>query len=127
MSILVGWICIKGSPWFSGRNQGWSATLLSDCDRNWPRQKPFDVEGEALGHALTKSFRLRNDAMKSLCASVRRFRDATIKENCKRDYPLSRRCGKLWIARRNPIQNLGAVTPSPKPHTEWIPYFSAMV
>jgi hypothetical protein len=33
MSIPVGWICIEGSPWFSGRNQGWSATLLNDCDR----------------------------------------------------------------------------------------------
>ena len=38
---LVGWICIEGSPWFSGRNQDWSATLLSDCDRNWPRQGPL--------------------------------------------------------------------------------------
>ena len=45
-----------------------------------PAQKTFDVEGEALEHALRKSFRLRNDALKSLCSSVRRFRDATIKE-----------------------------------------------
>ena len=28
-----------------------------------------------------------NDAIKSLCSSVRRFRDAAIKEKCKGDYP----------------------------------------
>src|SRR5580704_11641727 len=49
-----------------------------------PAQKTFDAEGEALEHALRKSFRLRNDAIKSLRSSVRRFRDATIKEECKR-------------------------------------------
>jgi hypothetical protein len=49
-----------------------------------PAQKTFDAEGELLEHALTKSFRIRNEAMKSLCSSVRRFRDATIKEDCKR-------------------------------------------
>jgi hypothetical protein len=43
-----------------------------------PTQKTFDAEGEALKHALTKSFRIRNEAIKSLCSSVRRFRDATI-------------------------------------------------
>jgi hypothetical protein len=37
-----------------------------------------DAEGEILEHALTKSFRVRNEAIKSLCSSVRRFRDATI-------------------------------------------------
>src|ERR1700684_1706450 len=52
-----------------------------------PAQKTFDAEGETLEHALTKSFRIRNDAIKSLCSSVRRFRDATIKEECKGDYP----------------------------------------
>jgi hypothetical protein len=52
-----------------------------------PAQKTFDAEGEVLEHALTKSLRLRNEAMKSLCSSVRRFRDATIKEECKSDYP----------------------------------------
>ena len=31
---------------------------------------------------LRKSFRFRNDAIKSLCSSVRRFRVATIKERC---------------------------------------------
>ncbi len=41
-------------------------------------QKTFDAEGEALEHALTKSFRIRNEAIKNLCSSVRRFRDATI-------------------------------------------------
>jgi hypothetical protein len=40
-------------------------------------QKTFDAEGEVLERALTTSFRLRNDAIKSLCSSVRRFRDAT--------------------------------------------------
>jgi hypothetical protein len=52
-----------------------------------PAQKTFDAEGEVLENALRKSFRLRNDAIKSLCSSVRRFRDATIKEECKGDYP----------------------------------------
>ena len=50
-----------------------------------PVQKTFDAEGETLEHALRKSFRLRNDAIKSLCSLVRRFRDATIKEECKGD------------------------------------------
>jgi hypothetical protein len=52
-----------------------------------PVQKTFDAEGEALEHALTKSFRIRNEAIKSLCSSVRRFRDATVKPECKRDDP----------------------------------------
>jgi DNA-binding transcriptional regulator GbsR (MarR family) len=52
-----------------------------------PKQKTFNAEGEILEHALTKCFRARNDAIKSLCSSVRRFRDATIKEKCKGDYP----------------------------------------
>jgi hypothetical protein len=52
-----------------------------------PAQKTFDAEGEALEHALTKSFRIRNEAIKSLCASLRRFRDATVKPECKSDYP----------------------------------------
>ena len=52
-----------------------------------PAQKTFDAEGEALEHALTKPFRLRYDAIKSLCSSVRRFRDTTIKQECKGDYP----------------------------------------
>jgi hypothetical protein len=46
-----------------------------------PAQKTFDAEGEILEHALTRSFRIRNEAIKSLCSSVRRFRDATIKES----------------------------------------------
>ncbi|HXC61374.1 MAG TPA: hypothetical protein VNV63_01750 [Nitrospiria bacterium] len=71
-----------------------------------PAQKTFDAEGEALEHALRKSFRLRNDAIKSLCSSVRRFRDATIKEECKGDYPHAHRA--LWKAlhrAENLIQN----------------------
>ena len=43
-----------------------------------PAQKTFDAEGETLEHALPKSFRIRNEATKSLCSSVRRFRGATI-------------------------------------------------
>jgi hypothetical protein len=38
-----------------------------------PAQKTFDAEGEVLEHALTKSFRIWNGAIKSLCSSVRRF------------------------------------------------------
>jgi hypothetical protein len=45
---------------------------------------------------LTKSFRIRNEAIKSLCSSVRRFRDATIKEECKSDYPHALQA--LWKA-----------------------------
>jgi hypothetical protein len=52
-----------------------------------PAQKIFDAEGEVLEHALTKSFRLRNEAIRGLWSSVRRFRDATMKEECKSDYP----------------------------------------
>jgi hypothetical protein len=35
-----------------------------------PAQKTFDAEGEVLEHALTKSFRIRNDAIKA-CAPPR--------------------------------------------------------
>ncbi len=61
-----------------------------------PAQKTFDAEGEALERALTRSFRIRNEAIKSLCSSVRRFRDATIKEECKSDY--SHALQALWKA-----------------------------
>jgi hypothetical protein len=61
-----------------------------------PSQKTFDAEGEALEHALIKSLHLRNEAMKSLCSSVRRFRDATIKDECKSDYPHALQA--LWKA-----------------------------
>jgi hypothetical protein len=59
-------------------------------------QKTFDAEGEILEHALTKYFRLRNEAIKGLCLSVRRFRGATIKEECKSDYPHALQA--LWKA-----------------------------
>ena len=52
-----------------------------------PKQKTFNAEGEILEHALTKCFRARSDAIKNLCSAVRRFRDATLKESCKGDYP----------------------------------------
>src|ERR1700760_190068 len=61
-----------------------------------PSQKTFDAEGEILAHALTKSLRIRNEAIRSLCSSVRRFRDATIKEECKSDYPHALQA--LWKA-----------------------------
>jgi hypothetical protein len=61
-----------------------------------PAQKTFDAEGEALEHALTRSFRIRNEAIKSLCSSVRRYRDATIKEECRSDYPHALQA--LWKA-----------------------------
>src|ERR1700731_3371222 len=61
-----------------------------------PAQKTFDAEGEILEEALTKSFRIRNEAIKSLCSSVRRFRDATIKAECKSDYPHALQA--LWKA-----------------------------
>jgi hypothetical protein len=40
--------------------------------------KTFDAEGEILEHPLTKSFRMRNDAIKGLCSSVRRFGKSTM-------------------------------------------------
>jgi hypothetical protein len=52
-----------------------------------PAHKTFDAEGEILEYTLTKSLRIRNDAIKSLCSAVRRFRDATLKEDRKGDYP----------------------------------------
>src|ERR1700719_4171813 len=64
-------------------------TLLSDLNKTEipsPAQKTFDAEGEILEHALKKSLRIRNEAIKSLCSSVRRFRDATVKPECKSDY-----------------------------------------
>ena len=38
-----------------------------------PAQNTFDAEGEILEHALTKSLRIRSDAIKSLCILVGRF------------------------------------------------------
>jgi hypothetical protein len=61
-----------------------------------PAQKTFDAEGEILEHALRKSLHLRNEAIKSLCSSVRRFRDATIKAECRSDYPHALQA--LWKA-----------------------------
>jgi hypothetical protein len=60
------------------------------------RMKTFDAEGEALELALTKSLHLRNEAIKSLRSSVRRFRDATIKEECRSDCPHALQA--LWKA-----------------------------
>jgi hypothetical protein len=54
------------------------------------------LRSKPLENAWTKSFHLRNEAIKSLCSSVRRFRDATIKEECKHTITrmLFRHCGK---------------------------------
>ena len=52
-----------------------------------PAHKTFDAESEILENAFTKSVRIRNEAIKSLCSLVRRFRDAIIKEESKSDYP----------------------------------------
>ena len=61
-----------------------------------PAEKTFDAEGEVLEHALMKSLHLRNEAIKSLCSSVRRFRDSTIRQECKTDYPHALQA--LWKA-----------------------------
>ena len=61
-----------------------------------PAQKTFDAEGEILEKALTKTLHLRNEAIKSLCSSVRRFRDATMRQECKSDYPHALQA--LWKA-----------------------------
>jgi hypothetical protein len=47
-----------------------------------PDQKTFDAEGEILEHALTKSFRVPNDAIKSSVFLPSRCRDAKIKRDC---------------------------------------------
>jgi hypothetical protein len=58
-------------------------------------QKTFDAEGEILEHALTKSFRLRNEAIKGLFSSVRRFRTPPSRKNANPIIrTLFRRCGK---------------------------------
>jgi hypothetical protein len=68
----------RDSVWFFPRAEAW---------RFPHRPRRPSMPREVLEHALRKSFRVQNDAMKSLCSSVRRFRDATIKEECKSDYP----------------------------------------
>src|ERR1700722_13504156 len=57
-----------------------------------PTQKTFEAEGEILENVLAKSL----TSGTRLCSSVRRFRDATIKEECKRDYPHALQ--ELWKA-----------------------------
>jgi len=86
------------------RLRAWNAlqrirALLSDLGKTEiapAAQKTFDAEGEILEHALTKSLHLQNESIKSLCSSVRRFPDATIKEECKADYPHAPQA--LWKA-----------------------------
>jgi hypothetical protein len=52
-----------------------------------PPKKTFEAEGEILQRTLQKYLRNRNTALQSLTRAVRRFRDATLKEECKADYP----------------------------------------
>ena len=69
--------CLESSPETSlGSFRDWNIAIPPST------QKTFDAEGEILEHALTRSFRIRNEAIKSL------FVDAAL---------LFRRCGKRWI------------------------------
>jgi hypothetical protein len=79
--------------WLLGSFRNWKHChpAIGSEDIRRGRRDPGTLE-----HALTKSFRIRNDAIKSLCSSVRRFRDATIKEECKSDYPHALQA--LWKA-----------------------------
>jgi hypothetical protein len=52
-----------------------------------PSKKTFEAEGEILQRTLQKCLRDRNTALQGLTRAVRRFRDATLKEECKKDYP----------------------------------------
>ena len=71
-----------------------------------PAQKTFDSEGAILEHALTKSLRIRNEAIKSLCSSVRRFRDAPLRKGAKTIVrTLFRICGKRLHRAENLIQD----------------------
>jgi hypothetical protein len=64
-------------------------------------QKTFDAEKEALEHALTKSFRIRNDAIKSLAPRDAAFGTQPTKKSVNAILrTLFKRCGKLWIGRR---------------------------
>jgi hypothetical protein len=74
-SRLRAWNLLQGplvGPFGSGRS----------CDRVTGR-KTFYAEGAILEHALTKSLHLRNEAIKSLCSSVRRFRTRPSRKNAK--------------------------------------------
>ena len=60
-----------------------------------PAQKTFDAEGEALERALTKSFRIRNEAIKSLCSRYADFGMRPSRKNAKAIIrTLFRHCGK---------------------------------
>jgi hypothetical protein len=84
--------CIAATPFGSFRGR-------TRCDPA-PAQKSFDAEGEALERALTKSLRIRNDAIKSLCSSVRRFRDGLSRRNAKATIRTHfRLCGTRWNGR----------------------------
>jgi hypothetical protein len=63
-----------------------------------PAQKTFDAEGEALEHALTKSFRIRSEVIKSLCSSVRDLGMQRLNQTAKAIIrTLFRLCGKRFL------------------------------
>ena len=69
-------------------------------------QKTFDAEGQALEHALTEIlWRLEMKRSRASCSSVRRFRDATIKEECKSDYPHAQALRRALDRAEDFIQN----------------------
>jgi hypothetical protein len=62
-----------------------------------PAQKTFDAEGEALEH-LDKVFPDSERSDKKSVFVGARFRDATIKPDCKSDYPHALQvCGKRFL------------------------------
>jgi hypothetical protein len=100
----LGMYC-RGSVWFFPR---WETLRFR------PRQKTFDAEGDILEHTLMKSFRILNEAIKSLCSSVRRFWDATIKEECQGDYPHALQA--LWkIAVSGNLNTCSSTSIAPSP------------
>jgi hypothetical protein len=63
-----------------------------------PAQKTFDAEGEALEHALAKSFRIRSEVIKSLCSSVRDSGMQRLNQTAKAIIrTLFRLCGKRFL------------------------------
>src|SRR5260370_29650591 len=75
--------CLERSP------ANTSPSVGSWQNRNPATGSSEDIRrgGRILEHALTKCLRARNDAIKSLCSAVRRFRDASVREECKPNYP----------------------------------------
>jgi hypothetical protein len=78
------------------RDSVWFFQRMETLRSHHRRRRAFDAEAKILENALTKSFRIRNEAIKNLCSSVRPFRGATLKEECKGDYPHALQA--LWEA-----------------------------